>query len=415
MKNRKDWNKQCTELLKTLFPEKRKEILILIIILPVLWLFSLFAADHKEIHTLLRPGFQESERKVVLTYEYQGKKAFDNSMTVALKKYEQEPAIIRQKLERTAEDFRKMFFTAERFKRISGPPNFPKRWQEAEIEYHISPDNMQLPEGDWNYFELFRKQAERELEVEVSLRNREEEVSFTERVRIRAEDFDETYRQSLIHKQIAKEIALLQEEESSKLTLPTEFAGNNIKWKAMQSKITFKEMLAFMLIFLVIMSALSKAAAKEKIRQKHRRYLRDFGQMLHHLVLLLKCGKNPYSAIVTACQNKGKFDMDFKEALQECYQKIAHQETMKTAIAVFYEKCPLPEIKRFEQIFLMAYERGDEWSIHYLEQFRDDLFAKRLREINEYMQKATSRLVFPMVLFLIVIIILTIVPAFEGV
>ena len=169
------------------------------------------------------------------------------------------------------------------------------------------------------------------------------------------------------------------------------------------------------LIAVLLLSILSRAAAAEKKKEQEKRYLRDFTQMMQHLVLLLKCGKSPFAAISSICKSQAGFGAEFSLALESCRHGLYHQEPFAAVIQVFYRICPLPDIQQFERLLIMAQERGDEQSILYLEQLKDKLFADRLRRGHEYMQKTTSRLLFPMLLFLIIIIVLTIFPAFEGV
>lgn len=404
---------ELSTILCRLFPEKRKEIFILLALLPILWFLSLWGSAGQKVESILRPGFQEDKESLVLSYEYRGKYGFSDTIRVDLKQGEEEASIIKEKLQQTAQDFARIFLSQKLVQDISQGPVLPRRWRQVDISYSFWPENLLLEGGDWNYFDLFGQEEARPVKIRVSMEYESVRVDFEKAWLLQADAFTESYVQGLIKKKIARQIGLLENDKGRALVLPSRLAGGDLYWKSFESRVSPKQMLGFMLVFTLMMSLLSKASAREKKRQGRQRSLRDFTQMLHHLVLLLKCGQSPYSALITICQNTGQFASDFKTGLEDCYQKIHHQEKMELAIAAIYDQCPLAEIKRFKQLFLMAYERGDEWSVVYLEEFRDELFAKRLRQANEHMQKAASRLVFPMVLFLIIIVIITIFPTFE--
>ncbi|RRD94358.1 hypothetical protein EII17_08440 [Clostridiales bacterium COT073_COT-073] len=401
------------EVFQQLFPEKGRTILFLLVTLLAVWLLSLWRSHPLPVASLPRPGFQEKEQKTELTYEYRGREIFTDRLSISLRKKQDDSRQVQQKLIKTAEDFKYIFLNSRRLAKIDKSFYLPAYWRETQINYIFEPENLFCENGDWNYFELFDQQSGREIKITVILRHGAEQFSFTETLKLEERAFTKEYIGELLHRQLSQDVEKKQLQNSQELVLPQQFAGGKVRWQRGGNQVSAGQMAGLLLLLAVILSFLSRTAAQERKKQQQNWYLRDFTQMLHHLVLLLKCGRAPYSAILEVCQKTGHFGNEFRKAAEICCQKLYHQESMSMAIAIFYQQCLLPEIKRFEQLFLMAYERGDEWSIRYLEEFRDELFAGRLRRANETMQKASARLVFPMLLFLIVIVILTIVPAFE--
>lgn len=401
--------------LQFFFPEKQREILILLLLLPLIGLLSFCSRDNQKISALARPGFQEAEKNVVLSYRYQGEKQFSGSLPIHLGIKDETGEIIRRKLEAAAAEFQVKILQRDGKVKIEKARHLPNRWQGIEVEYQYQPAELFLAEGEWNYFELFRTKRQREIRIRAVLRYQEESAAVEVAETLRAEDFAEEYVQKLLTKQLKLAITNLEKEKTPELILPAEAAGGRLHWMALQSGGSLGGMVLGFVIAALFLSILSRAAAREKQKEREKRYLRDFAQMMQHLVLLLKCGKSPFAAVSGICGSTAGFGPEFVLALETCRQGLYHQEPFAAVIQVFYRVCPLPDIQQFERLLLMAQERGDEQSILYLEQLKDKLFADRLRQGHEYMQKTTSRLLFPMLLFLIIIIILTMFPAFEGV
>ena len=399
--------------LRFLFPEKRKEILILLALLPLIGLLSFCGRDNQTISGLRRPGFLETEKNVVLSYFYQADLSFSGSLPVHLGLKDEAGETIRRKLEAAAAEFEAKVLRWDRQTKITKAKYWPNRWRGMEVEYQYQPENLFLAEGEWNYFELFRERRSREIKIRAVLRYQEESAVVEMTETLRAEDFAPEYVQALLAKRLKREIASLEKEKTPELILPVELAGGRLRWTALQSRSGPSDMALAFIIIALFLSILSRAAAREKQKEQEKRYLRDFTQMMQHLVLLLKCGKSPFAAISGICGGTAGFGPEFKLALETCQQELYHQKPFAAAIKAFYQVCPLPDIQQFERLLLMAQERGDEQSILYLEQLKDKLFVDRLRQGHEYMQKMTSRLLFPMLLFLIIVIVLTIFPAFE--
>ena len=88
--------------LQFFFPEKQREILLLLLLLPLIGLLSFCSRDNQKISALARPGFQEAEKNVVLSYRYQGEKQFSGSLPIHLGTKDETGEIIRRKLEAAA-------------------------------------------------------------------------------------------------------------------------------------------------------------------------------------------------------------------------------------------------------------------------------------------------------------------------
>ncbi len=400
-------------VLGELFPEKQREIIILLVILPFLWLLPLLTGNDQPLTTLLRPGFQEAEKNVMLSYRYQGEEEFSGSISVRLRQKEEEGSELRRKLERLAAELKEKVLNRNLQAKIDSARILPKQWRGVGVEYEFVPAGLLLENGEWNYFELFQTEKQREIVIRAVLRYQEEMAETEVRETVGKADFAPEYIRELLKKSLRRQMAALEREKTAELTLPKRLENGRLEWTALKSEANWQGLFPALLVAIPFLSLLSRAAAREKKRKEEKRYLKDFTQMLQQLVLLLKCGKSPFSAIDMICRKSSGFGRGFTLALESCRQKIYHQEPFAVAIGELCRFCPLPELQRFEQILLMAYERGDDRSILYLEQLKDELFADRLRRSHEYMQKTSSRLIFPMLLFLIIIIILTIFPAFE--
>lgn len=406
---------QVRAVLQFFFPERQREILLFLLFLPLIGALSFCGRDQQEIGALARPGFQETEKNVILSYQYQGEKPFSGNLPIHLGIKDEEGAVIREKLTQAAAEFQATVLRRDTKDKIEKARYLPSQWRGIEVEYQYQPADLFLAEGEWNYFELFREERQRKIKIKAVLRYQTESAAAEITEDLRAEDFADEYVRELLAKRLKQTITGLEQEKTQELNLPAELEGGRLRWTALQSESSLGSMALGFVVAALFLSILSRAAAREKQREREKRYLRDFAQMMQHLVLLLKCGKSPFAAVSGICGSTAGFGPEFALALESCRQGLYHQKPFAAVIQVFYRICPLPDIQQFERLLLMAQERGDEQSIVYLEQLKDKLFADRLRQGHEYMQKTTSRLLFPMLLFLIIIIILTMFPAFEGV
>lgn len=395
------------------FPVKKREIAILLGLLPILWLLSLLAEDKGVVHRLQRPGFAESEQQISLNYQYTGKYAFKNDISVTLPRQPAKETEVDELLEEAGDEVLQKSILPQLKAEIKKPV-LPSSWREIEIKYRISPETAWTAERDWNYFSMFAEKDTAEVEVFVDLKYQEKNKTVSTKHILKAQDFSQEYVQELVHRRIQTEIAGQLKKENSELVLPQKMQGGEIVWKGSQTHIRFGNFFLILLVATLLFSVLSRLAEKERRELNKKRYLRDFNQMLHRLVLLLRCGKSPFSALLELSKEREGYGKEFTLALEKCYSRLYHQQSFESSLSIFHEACPESEIEQFQKLMWMAHQKGDEWSMVYLEQLRDDMFAQRLRSANEGMQKMNSRFIFPMVLFLIIIIILTIFPTFQS-
>ncbi|MDO4765617.1 MAG: hypothetical protein Q4A29_06115 [Eubacteriales bacterium] len=405
--------KKMKSLIYRAFPEKRKEILYLLLFFPVLWIAVMLSEENLEVKKLKRPAFLEEQKSLSLSFEAEEEADLKGSVRLDLGLRAEKPESIQEKLDKMTEVFAAEVLERKKDRKIRAAPWLPNHWQGMEVTYRIEPEKAFLKNGDWNYFELFESEKSQEIEIEASLMYEERIANAKVRWIVRAEDFDRDYIKKLLQKEVESDLDLLSVQKGEELVLPAQLHGKRIRWTSYRNSVSNGQMLVYYLILATLLAILSQISKKEKEKRFQKEFRKDFNYMLHQLVLLLKSGKSPYNAFSSVCQNVSGYGRAFTELMQENYQKLYHQEPLTGILSGFYQRCPIREIYLFEQLFMMAYEKGDAWSILYLEQLRDEMFSERLRQAREYTEKTTARLIFPMLIYLIIIVIMTIFPAFE--
>lgn len=408
-----NWKERLEKVLSIAFPVKKREIAILLGVLFLLWFFSHLTQDNQSFSRLKKPVFGDKEQEVNLTYQYRGKHHFSEDIAILLPVQTAGEEEALKLLDKVAEQIVENTILPQLQTNIK-KLELPKSRQEVTIQYRVLPEGVWTKEGEWNYFALFSQKEEVEIEIILDLKYLDKSKSKHFKKTLSADDFSESYVKSLLHRQIQEQLQKQLMTENTELVLPKAFQGGELDWRSVQTNIGFVQFLGFMLFSVLFFSGLSRLADRERREKIKKRYLRDFTQMLHRLVLLLRSGKSPYSALLELSCDTDGYGQEFAAAMEKCHNLLYHQESFDKSLDVIYQDCPHSEIEQFQKLMKLADQKGDEWSILYLEQLRDDMFGQRLRQANEMMQKMSSRFVFPMVLFLIIIIILTIFPTFQS-
>lgn len=397
---------QCTE---SFFPEKRKEIAVVFLLSWAVWAFFYFQSE-KSLEKILRPIFSEDRKSAFLEYEWQGERRIQDRITIPLIERKTEGEERKKQLELLAERMKKKVLVKERW--LNRAVSLPKTVSGVSLHYRIEPETAIFDNGDWNYFGLFAKEDSRTIKIFATLSAEEVEVPLQVEWQIKKAEFRTEYLQELLEKGLMMVIADAQDNNLEWLVLPTNLNGGQIRWKLFQGKISLSEMMGFSLLILGMLAILSRSVRKEKKQRQKKHFLQEFMQFLYQLVLMMRAGQSPYQSLYRICARAHSSCPQFRDCMQECYQRLSHQEPLERAIAVFEKPYKIEEIQRFTVVLERGHQKGDEWSIRYLEELKDSMFEARLRKAEESMQKASTRLVFPMVMFFIIIVVVTIFPAF---
>lgn len=398
-----------------LFPEKGRLFLILTISLICLYLISGLTNHQQIIEKLEKPAFDQEKRQALVHYEYyQSGRKTEDTLTVDV---EHRPLEGDEQLTAIVNEFVDQFEgQMENFKRIDRAIWLPSRYRQVRLKYRFLPATVVDKEGWVYYHRLFEKGGEEEeVVVTVVIMASYQKLRAEREIKIKLSKaaFTESYIQEDTKRAIAEQVALASKVEGKAVVLPEDWQGEKIKWLEGSKPVSLIYFPVVLVIIIGVMAIFSRQLERQKEDLAIKRYRRCFLQFVHHLILLLEAGKNPYNGLLEATSNRKYNQPVFQRALDSCHHHLEHQAKMETALAGLYDAYHLPEVKLFTQYFLMAYHRGDEMSIQYLKQLQADLFRERLTKASVIVQKATSKLIFPMLIFLLIIIGLTLFPTFR--
>ncbi len=198
--------------------------------------------------------------------------------------------------------------------------------------------------------------------------------------------------------------------------LPTEVDGIPISWKEKKSSVVW----LVPVLTLGVLAALYTAKDREVKKQVEKReweLRRDYAQVVSKLVLLMGAG----SAVRTAWETMVRDYERKKEAGgKHCYvyeemaltgREIQNGVSEGRAYENFGIRCRLPCYLKLSALLEQNLKKGNKGLSLLLEAEVAEAFEQRKELAREQGEKASTRLLFPMVMMLVVVMLLVLIPA----
>ncbi len=198
--------------------------------------------------------------------------------------------------------------------------------------------------------------------------------------------------------------------------LPTEVDGIPISWKEKKSSVIW----LVPVLTLAVLAALYTAKDQEVKKQVEKReweLRRDYAQVVSKLVLLMGAG----SAVRTAWETMVRDYERKKEAGgKHCYvyeemalagREIQNGVSEGRAYENFGIRCRLPCYLKLSALLEQNLKKGNKGLSLLLQAEVAEAFEQRKELAREQGEKASTRLLFPMVMMLVVVMLLVLIPA----
>ena len=209
---------------------------------------------------------------------------------------------------------------------------------------------------------------------------------------------------------------LNEDNKGDKLVLPDKTPeGVTLKWKQNESTTIFIEVFLILLVFVCIYFNRYNSLHK-KIKATRESILRDFPDFINKLVLLLNAGM-----VVTAAFEK--ITQDYKNRVDQSHEKYLYEELCKMQDNIRFtnsgfldelndiaQRSGVRDVMRFNTIIVDNIGKGSAL-VEKLQNESQILWTGRIKMAEERGKIAETKLTFPMVLQLLVLIIITIAPA----
>lgn len=219
-------------------------------------------------------------------------------------------------------------------------------------------------------------------------------------------------------KEIQEQAEKSSEDSSEKLYLPRTFHGKDLHYEKKGSNAGGILCMGSIILGMGIFP-LQKEKEKQKAEKRKKQMQMDYPEMVEKLVLFLRAGFSIRKAIEKLAQgyvrNKEKYHMK---------ERAAYEELVKTCLemeggvyeAEAYERmgkrCGLSQYKILSVLLVQNLQKGNQSILELLEREAASAGEERKRNARVKGEEASTKLLLPMVMQLIVVLIILMVPAF---
>ena len=201
------------------------------------------------------------------------------------------------------------------------------------------------------------------------------------------------------------------------LTLPQKIEGKTLAWQTQKSHMPEKIFL-FGVALAVFVPLLEHSRKREKEKKRERLLALEYPEIISKLALLLGAGMTLKAALRKLAeayeQHKGKQGTGYRPAYEEILtacREIENGMGEAAAYERFGERCKNAEYRKLGTILAQNLKKGSYSLSLLLDQEAEAAFEKRKAAARRYGEEAGTKLLFPMMLMLGLVMIVLMVPA----
>lgn len=201
------------------------------------------------------------------------------------------------------------------------------------------------------------------------------------------------------------------------LTLPQKIEGKTLEWQTQKSHMPEKIFL-FGVALAAFVPLLEHSRKREKEKKRERLLTLEYPEIISKLALLLGAGMTLKAALRKLAeayeQHKGKQGTGYRPAYEEILtacREIENGMGEAAAYERFGERCKNAEYRKLGTILAQNLKKGSYSLSLLLDQEAEAAFEKRKAAARRYGEEAGTKLLFPMMLMLGLVMIVLMVPA----
>lgn len=260
------------------------------------------------------------------------------------------------------------------------------------------------------------KGTELEFIVQLECQNKTLIKTFTGRVYPRDRDDIEK-----VQWQLEKNIQSLlnKDRQKNSVKLPKTTDGRSIKWKKPQSR-TYLLMIFLGIITAVAIEFKAKEDGVKQLKRRKEQLQIDYPDFVSKIALLLGTGMT-MDAVWKRIGENYKLQRENKsqtkrEVYEELWISLRQLEEGTGEVKVYEEfgdRCDLPEYRRLSSYISQNLRKGTRELTAILENEAETAMEKRRSLVRKYGEEAGTKMLFPMMIMLGVVIAIIIIPAFN--
>lgn len=157
----------------------------------------------------------------------------------------------------------------------------------------------------------------------------------------------------------------------------------------------------------------------KKIKQREQAIVMELPEFLNKIILLVNAGETVQEAMLRAVESKVVRAEQGKETilnplyveLQQVANEMRNNRSFAEALQDFSKRCAVHEVSVLVTTMLLNYRKGGGDFVASLRELAHELWDKRIAVARILGEEASSKMVFPMVIILIVVMIIVGAPA----
>lgn len=199
--------------------------------------------------------------------------------------------------------------------------------------------------------------------------------------------------------------------DEEKLVLPEKIEGHSISYKE-KSENTVVIVLGFGIVIIIILWNLPDNNLSTKTKERNKQLLVDYAKLVNKLTLYMSAGLSFRSAIVKISKSADKSRFYAKE-LEIVIRELENGISEQKAISKLAERCKIPCYIKLSVLINQNIRKGNNMQKQLKEEM-DKAFEERKNLARKYAEEAGTKLLFPMILMLLVVMVMIMYPAFVS-
>lgn len=151
--------------------------------------------------------------------------------------------------------------------------------------------------------------------------------------------------------------------------------------------------------------------AGRKVEERKQLMITELPNMLSKLMLLVGAGETVQLALARCLEGKDGEAHPLYREWSSAVVSISNGHSFSSALEMFNRRCAVQEVSIFTTVLLLNYRRGGEHFVLALRELSYTLWEKRKAIARSRGEQASSKLVFPLVGILLVLMVLVASPA----
>jgi tight adherence protein C len=164
-------------------------------------------------------------------------------------------------------------------------------------------------------------------------------------------------------------------------------------------------------VFGIVLTIRPFVEAGRRVDRRKQQIITELPDMLSKLMLLVGAGETVQQALARCLEGKELREHPLYKEWSDVVSALRNGQTFSSAIETFNRRCAVQEVSIFTTVLLLNYRRGGEYFVLALRELSYALWEKRKAIARSRGEEASSKLVFPLVGILLVLMILVAAPA----